>query len=358
MVEGKNVMVNEGWTGPGRCDATITPLKPEEDGMHTGVGLRGKYEWWYFDAHLDTGHSIVVFFHVANPNPGMGGKPGVEIVIHRPDGTKIQKFVPYKKSDFSAARSKADVKIGSNYLRVEQLDGQLPRYEINIKEKDLGCHLTYVAEVNGWKPGSGISQFGHMGYFAWIVPCPKARVEGTVTEGDRTFQVKGIGYHDHNWLNFQFPMIINYWMWGRIYSDHYTVCYAFIQCNNKMDNHAVKVLMMADGKEVVLSTGEFDFIKQDFEYNDRAKYGYPRKLIIRVPDVLEVKLAVKRILEAENMLDNFGTILKFIAKYILRLKPGYFRLLSDFEIKITHEGKTNTETGSTLHEIVMFKPSE
>jgi hypothetical protein len=58
------------------------------------------------------------------------------------------------------------------------------------------------------------------------------------------------------------------------------------------------------------------------------------------------------------MLDNFGTILKFIAKYILRLKPGYFRLLSDFEIKITHEGKTNTETGSTLHEIVMFKPSE
>jgi hypothetical protein len=358
MVDSKTSIVNEGWTGPGRYDETIIPLKPEEDGLHTDIGSKGKYEWWYFDAHLDTGHTIVVFFHVANPNPGMGGKPGVEIVLHRPDGTKIQKFIPYRKSDFAAFRHKADVKIGGNYVRVEQLAGQLPRYEIYVKEKDLGCHLTYVAEVNGWKPGSGISHFGKMGYFAWVIPFARARVEGTVTEGELTLQVKGIGYHDHNWLNFQFPMIINYWMWGRIYSEHYTVCYAFIQCNNKMNNHAVKVLMMADGKEVILSTGEFEFIKQEFEYNSSAKYSYPRKLVIRVPDKLEVNLTAKRVLEAEDMLNNFGVILRFIAKNVLRLKPGYFRLLSDFEIKVKHEGKTDTETGNTLHEIVMFKPSE
>ena len=215
-----------------------------------------------------------------------------------------------------------------------------------------------MAEVNGWKPGSGISHFGNMGYFAWVIPFARARVEGTVTEGDLTLPVKGIGYHDHNWLNFQFPMIINYWMWGRIYSEHYTVCYAFIQCNNKMDNHAVKVLMLADGKEVILSTGEFDFIKQEFEYNGSAKYSYPRKLVIRVPDKLEVNLTAKRVLEAEDMLNNFGAILRFIAKHVLRMKPGYFRLLSDFKIKVAQEGKTNEETGSTLHEIVLFKPSE
>ena len=29
MVEGKNVIVNEGWTGPGRCDVTVTPLIPK-----------------------------------------------------------------------------------------------------------------------------------------------------------------------------------------------------------------------------------------------------------------------------------------------------------------------------------------
>jgi hypothetical protein len=109
---------------------------------------------------------------------------------------------------------------------------------------------------------------------------------------------------------------------------------------------------------VILSTGEFEFIKQEFEYNGSAKYSYPRKLVISVPDKLEVNLIAKRVLEAEDMLNNFGVILRFIAKNVLRLKPGYFRLLSDFEIKITREGKTNRETGSTLHEIVLFKPSE
>ena len=43
---------------------------------------------------------------------------------------------------------------------------------------------------------------------------------------------------------------------------------------------------------------------------------------------------------------------------ILRMKPGYFRLLSDFKIKATHEGQTHEEVGTTLHEIVAFKAIE
>ena len=112
----------------------------------------------------------------------------------------------------------------------------------------MGCHLTYRAEVNGWKPGKGVSHFGNMGYFAWVVPFARASVEGTITDGNQTIPVKGVGYHDHNWLDFAFPRIIDYWMWGRVYSPRYTVSFAFIQCNKKMDNHAVKVLMLADGE--------------------------------------------------------------------------------------------------------------
>ena len=351
-------LVKEGWTGPGSRDVTIKPLTPAEDGLHIDIGAKGMYEWWYFDAHFETGHTLVVFFHAANPNPGMGGKPGVEIVLLRPDGKKTHAFVPYGKKDFAASRDKADVKAGANYLRIEQPEGELPRYEIYIKEKDLGCHLTYRAEINGWKPGTGVSQFGNMGYFAWVVPFARASVEGTITDGSNTIPVRGVGYHDHNWLNFQFPTIIDYWMWGRVYSEHYTISYAFIQCNKKMDNYAVKVLMLAEGREVILSTGEFDFIKQDFEYNTSAKHSYPKKLTIKVPGELEANLVVKEVLEAEDMLNNFSPVLRFIAKNVLRLKPGYFRLASDFDIKVTRGGKTVKETGTTLHEIVMFKSAE
>jgi hypothetical protein len=358
MVKKAGSLVKEGWTGPGRRDTTIKPLTPAEDGLHTDIGAKGTYEWWYFDAHFDSGHTLVVFFHAANPNPGMAGKPGIEIVLLRPDGKKTQRFVPYSKSDFTASRDSADIKAGANYLRVEQAEGELPRYEIYVKEKDLGCHLTYKAEVNGWKPGTGNSQFGNMGYFAWVVPFARASVEGTITDGSNTIQVRGVGYHDHNWLNFQFPTIIDYWMWGRINSEHYTLSYAFIQCNTKMDNYAVKVLMLADGREVILSTGEFDFIKQDFEYNSSAKHSFPRKLTISVPNQLEANLTVNKVLEAEDMLNNFSPVLRFIAKNVLRLKPGYFRLASDFDINVTRDGKANKELGTTLHEIVMFKSAE
>lgn len=358
MTDKERPLVREGWTGPGRRDATITPLKPQDDGLHIDVRKKGMYEWWYFDAHLESGHTIVVFFYAANPNPGTGGKSGVEVVVLRPDGTRNQRFVPYPKSDFAASRDRPEVSIGDNYLSVQQSPGELPVYEIYVKEQGVGCHLTYKAAVNGWKPGTGISHFGDMGYFAWVVPFARASVEGTVTDGAEVIKAKGVGYHDHNWLDFQFQRIIDYWMWGRIYSQHYTVSYAFIQCNPTMDNHAVKVLMLADGKDVVLSTGEFDFIKKDFEYNAKAGHSYPRNVVVRVPNELEVKLSVRNILEAQDMLMNFSLPIRLIAKHLLRLRPGYFRLASSFEVTVTRKGGTSKETGTALHEIVLFRSAE
>ena len=354
----KRNKVTEGWTGPGRRDAKIERLKLEDDGLHMDMGRKGMYEWWYFDAHLESGHTLVVFFHASNPNPGLEGKIGVEVVLLRPDGIRNQKFIAYDKSDFAAARDKPDVRIGGNTIKVDQRDGELPLYNIYVKEKDFGCQLKYTAEVNGWKPGTGLSHFGDLGYFGWVIPFARASVEGTITDGDRTIPVKGVGYHDHNWLNFQFQRIINYWMWGRIYSKNHTAAFAFIQCNGKVDNHTVKVLMLAEGKEVILSMGEFDFLKEDYEYNPKAKYRFPRKIVINAPNEFKASLKVNKVLEAQDMLENYHPVLRFIAKNLLRLKPGYFRLVSDSELEVTHGGKTTKEAGTTLHEIVLFKPSE
>jgi len=314
------------------------------------------YEWWYFDAHFDNGYTMVVFFHASNPNPGLAGKTGMEIVLLRPDGVRVQKFIPYKKSQFSAARDKPEVTIDKNTLRVEQKDGELQVYKIDVEEDELGCHLVYHAEVNGWKPGTGLSHFGGLGFFGWVIPFARASVEGTITDGDSTFHVKGIGYHDHNWLNFPFQSIIQYWMWGRVYSENFTASYAYIQCNEKVNNHIVKVLMLADGKDVVLSTGEFDFFKDDFEYNPIAKYQFPKQITILAHDKLKTILRMNRILEAQDMLENFNPVLGLLAKHVLGIQPGYFRLESDFELEVMRNGESVKENGRTLHEIVLFKP--
>ena len=348
-------LVKEGWTGPGRRDAVAMPLGPEEDGIHIDTRRKGTFEWWYFDAHMETGQTIVVFFYAANPNPGSGGKPGVEIVLLRPDGRRTQRLVPCSRSQFSASGTRADVKIGENYLTAKQSPGGLPVYEVRVKGQDLGCNLTFRALVNGWKPGTGVSQFGKKGTFAWVVPFARAAVEGTIADGESVLQVRGVGYHDHNWLDFPFQSIIDYWMWGRIYSRRYTASYAFIQCNDKVGNHAVKVLMMADGRDVVLSTGEFEFGKENYEYDPRAKHSYPRRITISVPDELEIDLSLRKILEAQDMLENLSLPLRLIARYLLRLRPGYFRLESDFEISVSRNGVINKEEGTALHEMVLFR---
>jgi hypothetical protein len=348
--------VIEGWTGPGRCDLHIEPLKAVDDGLHMDVSKRGIFEWWYFDARLDSGHTLVIFFHASNPNPGLAGKTGIEIVLLRPDGKRVQKFYPHKKAEFVAASDRPEVTIGQNTLRLVQQDGDLPVYEIDIKEKGLGCHLKYIAQVNGWKPGTGLSHFGDLGFFGWVVPFARASVEGTITDGDQTIHVTGIGYHDHNWLNFQFQSIIQYWMWGRIYSENFTAVYAYIQCNEKVNNHEIKALMLAGGKDVILSTGEFDFLKDDFEYNAKAKYQFPKKITINAPGSLAAALKTKKILEAQDLLENLSPALRFLAKNILKIKPGYFRLVSNFDLEVTQKGKSVKETGTTLHEIVLFEP--
>ncbi len=348
--------VKEGWNGPGRKDGVITPITPEDDALHIDVGKKNQFEWWYFDAHLNGGYTLVAFFYAANPNPGLDvGKIGVELVLLRPDGRKTQHFVKYKKSDFYASREKADVKIGQNYLEVEYSQDDLPTYRIHLDEGELGFDLVYHCEVVGWKPGSGFSHFADLGYFAWVIPFAKASVSGTVRDDDTIIEVSGVGYHDHNWLNFSFSSIIEYWMWGRIYSKTFTISYAFIQCNEKVDHHVVKVLMAAKGKDVILSTGEYDFSQEDFEYSSSAGHSFPRTIMINAPNVLTARLDVHRVLEAEDMLSAFSAPLRIIAKYILRIKPGYFRLDSNFKLTVDIGGKSDKEDGNTLHEIVTFK---
>ena len=256
MVENISPKVKEAWTGPGRKDGTITVATPKDDALH--MDKKGMYEWWYFDAHLEGGYTVVAFFHASNPNPGTAGKIGVEMTLLRPDGRKTAFFVEYDKSEFEASTEVPNVKIGENYMTSDFSNPSLPVYEIHMEEREIGFHLTYTSTVHGWMPGNGYSEFGGMGYFAWVIPFARASVSGTIRDGDKTITVKGIGYHDHNWLNFPFQRYIEYWMWGRVYSDNYTVDYAYIQCNKKLENHTIKVLMLAEGEDVILSTGEFD----------------------------------------------------------------------------------------------------
>ncbi|MHA1255882.1 MAG: lipocalin-like domain-containing protein [Promethearchaeota archaeon] len=343
----------EGWTGPGRKDGVITPFKPEYDALHIDVNKKGYFEWWYFDSRLEGGYTAVGFFRAAHERTG---KTSVEIMIYTPDGERLQENVNYKRSDMKVSREIPDVQIGHNYLKVDYTNKDLPVYEIFLDEGNLGLHLKFTAQVHGWMPGMGTTQFGDKGDFGWCVPFPRASIEGKIRIGEESIPVKGIGYHDHNWGNVNMVRYLEYWYWGRLYSENFTLCYAYIKCNKKMDNYPIHVLMLAKNEEIILSTGEYELVQENFEYDKMAANNYPKNLAFKIPNELETTLAVQNIIDSGNILELFGinSVIRFIVKYVLRLHPGYFRFNSNFTINFTHEGKSYQEKGTTLHEMVIL----
>ena len=347
-----NTKIKEAWLGIGRKDDVIEPIQPIDDALHIDMKKRGTREWWYFDAHLDNGYTVVGFFRAKHERTG---KTGVEIVIYKPNGTKIQQVINYDHSDFIASRNLADVQIGQNYIKVDYSNKDFPIYEIYLDEGEYGFHLKYKALVPGWKPGKGYIEFGRSNQFGWVAALPRAEVEGTIKIDNEIIQVNGMGYHDHNWLNFNFAMIIDYWYWGRIYSDNFTVIFVYIKCNKKMDNYPIQVLMLAKNERVILSTGEYELIQDGFVYDDKAQNKYPTLLEFIVDNDNKITLDVQKVIDAANLLYELSPITRFFAKNLLKLKPGYFRLNSNFTLNVKDEGKSYIEKGSTLHEMVITK---
>ena len=68
----------------------IAPVEVAEFEDSQRIGMeRGRYEWWYFDAHLDDGATVVVVFYT-KPNVSPNGPlaPRITINITRPDGLR------------------------------------------------------------------------------------------------------------------------------------------------------------------------------------------------------------------------------------------------------------------------------
>lgn len=355
MENNKNVSdkVKEGWSGPGHRDEVIPIIQPKDNALHIDLNKKHYFEWWYFDARLEGGYTAVGFLRAAHERTG---KTSVEIAIYPPGGGRLQRHADYKRSDMTASREIADIQIGHNYLKVDYSNKDLASYEVFIDEGNLGLHLKYVAKVYGWMPGDGSTLFGDKGSFCWCVPIPRASVEGTIRIGDKKIPVKGIGYHDHNWGNVNMAKYLSYWHWGRLYSENFTLCYAHIQCNKKMYNHPIKVLMLAKNEKVILSTGEYELTQENFQYDNKAANEYPKNLKFKVPNQLETSLEVQEIIDSGNVLELYGmsSVIRFIAKYILRISPGFFRFNSKFKLNVSFKGKSYQEQGNTLHELVIL----
>ncbi len=343
--------VIETWTGPGKRDGSIQLIEPHENAVHS---VKGKtyLEWWYFDAILETGHVVVGFLQASEL---LSRKPGVELHVYLPSGEKISEIRQYAASDLRISPEVCDVWVGkNNATMISGAQGGPPVYELHIAEGNLEARLTFTPQVPGWRPGEGKTVYGASGYFAWIVPIPRARVEGTIRIGDKVIPARGVGYHDHNWGTADMRRILTHWYWGRIYADDLTLIYAYVRTNRRFGTTCSKPLMIAHKDRIIQSTGQWELFEGDLVFNEQANRHYPERVRIEAPGEFSLSLEVKEIIDAHDFLENLNPVLRWGINRTLG-RPGYFRFRSDFDLTVVHDGKSLHRSGKTLHEMVALK---
>jgi hypothetical protein len=343
----------EAWNGPGARDAELTTVQPSDHGLHVTARKRA-FEHWYFDARLDTGHTVVGFLTKRRPEERVGCDPSVELIVYSPDGTKRQVNRSYAKSEASFETADVEVRIGPNRAWVDR-SGPLPVHHVHLAEGGVVFDLAFHNELPAWMPGGGETHYGEVDHFGWAVHAPRARVTGTVTVDGTVLDASGIGYADHNWGVGDMKRIIDRWHWGRLYVEDYSLLFANVMTQKRFDHHRSQPVMLARHDQIVLSTGEVELTEGPMVFHPGANREHPTWLRIRVPDRLDLRLDVERIIDAQDLLDEVPVARSRLVKPLVhRLvgRPGYFRFDSRFTLTVVEDGGEVHRTGSTLHEMV------
>jgi hypothetical protein len=239
-----------------------TTIEPWEDGMRT-TGGKGSYEWWYFDATLSNGSTLVIAFYTKDftlANKPM--HPSATFELTRPDGTKISKEQDVAASDFSASKEHCDVKLGVNTF-----NGDLHDYTIHIDIDDVKADIQLHGTVPSWRPNTGHVIFKEKRdehYFAWLPSVPQGDVKGTIAIAGKTEDVTGVGYHDHNWGDVSMMKLIHDWYWGRGQVGNYSIIASHIIAADKYNNNQTPIFMLARDGKIIAD----DFTKIKFSTSD------------------------------------------------------------------------------------------
>ena len=218
-----------------------------EDGQRIGT-KSGRYEWWYFDAHLDDGATVVVVFYtkpIVSPNGPLA--PSVTINITLANGRTFNKLLNTTPEMFNASKSTCDVRIGTN-----RFVGDLNRYHITATIDEISVDIELSGQVRAWRPKSGHFYFGAEGpgkLFAWLPSVPNGLASVRYRIGDEEHRASGSGYHDHNWGDAPMQTLIHNCYWARASAGPYTIIASYITATVAYGYETQIVYMLAkDGK--------------------------------------------------------------------------------------------------------------
>ena len=256
-------------------------IQPQDDTCHGNIKLLD-IEWWYFDAVLENGYSVHIGFRIYHIR-------GFGIIQSRIDIYKDGKVIAEELkidlfSKFVVDTHFPTINIGDK--TVVKFDNDAYgrnkewRYNVKFSINDNAVDLLFTGTTKGWKIETLDT--------CWAVPLPKAVVTGEITVDGKKLQVKGLGYHDHNWSYSPVTAMNNLgWYWGRISSDTINITWAkTIQNRARTDIIAVA---NKDGDIFYnINPENVDISTDNYALNNRGEI--PKFFNLKINDETNVKI--------------------------------------------------------------------
>jgi hypothetical protein len=162
-------------------------------------------------------------------------------------------------SDAQFGTGRCDLQMGPH-----RFHGDLHEYDITVEAiSGVGAELHLSSRGKPFRPGTAYFGFGDHDedYFTWLCVVPKGDVTVTVTVGGVTREVRGSGYHDHQWGNSNFQLLWNHWLWARQGFDDFSILVFDFVASAKFGFQRIPVCFIqdADGDLVFTNTHDVNY---------------------------------------------------------------------------------------------------
>ncbi len=305
-------------------------IQQKEDALHTS-GKLGEYEWWYFDAKLEGGYSLVIIFYSQPVTAATAGyAPCVSFSLTGPNCEVFEEVsAPLKNTRFS--RKRCYVKIGRSTMI-----GNLKDYAIHFENDNVRCDVSLEGLAKSYRHKTGQIFFGDKHYFAWLPAVPEGQVTADITVNGKKLALTGSGYHDHNWGNIGMFWLMHHWYWGRAKIGDYQVISSYITAKEEYGyEHFPIFVIYKNGERLGCSIDAITYEQRDATFDPITKKHYHKTLVY---DYNDGKHHFRVTYQAEDIIETFvvdqgygsarakasKAMIWFVKK--MKLAPSYLRM--------------------------------
>lgn len=309
---------------------TIEDITLGDDAFH-GRGDLHFIEWWYFDAKLDNGYSLVLGVQVLNIFAR--GIVTSRLTLYQQGAVVMKSYEKYFLRDFSASAEIPSVLIEGNQIILGSYDAlnDCFVYQVTLNAPEGAISLQFTGLTKGWKRQQQTGDW-------WVVVLPRANVTGTITLNNTTMNVTGTGYHDHNWGIGPRVALHFGWFWGTCSSSNYTVTWAEIR-TTRMTNIPIMVVNTMEDGYLEIPSETIWFSTDDFSFDH----------FMRVPWFFNIETVTEHVflvVDMEVLLVDHTEMLGFI---------NYWRYHVRCTGTIVVDGHMETVEGISIMEYLRFR---